>query len=287
MPKVSVLMPIYKTKEEYLRKTIESILSQTFEDFEFLILDDCPNDDRESIVMSYHDTRIKYFKNEKNLGISLTRNKLIKMSKGEYLAVCDHDDISLPERFEKEVKYLDEHSDIGVVSSYINVMRPLCNTLSKCPIEDHDIKLRLLEKCVIIHPCSMIRKSVLIDNNIYYEEEFSPAEDHMLWCRLLNVTNFHNIPEVLLKYRWHRTNVSKVYKDKIRDAKWRVINITRTNNQELYKEYKLQKTCITRIKLFSIIPLFRIVKRNYSIKIYLFEKIPIFKIETRDKLEVL
>ena len=114
MPKVSVLMPIYKTKEEYLREAIESILNQSFTDFEFLILDDCPENSREEIVKSYSDGRIKYLKNEKNLGITPSRNKLIEMAKGEYLAVMDHDDISLPARFEKQVQYLDEHQYIGV-----------------------------------------------------------------------------------------------------------------------------------------------------------------------------
>ena len=103
MVKVSVLMPVYKTPEKYLRAAIESILQQTFTDFEFLILDDYPLDNRQKIVASYADKRIKYFENSQNMGISASRNKLIDMAKGEYLAVFDHDDISLPQRLEKEV----------------------------------------------------------------------------------------------------------------------------------------------------------------------------------------
>ena len=119
MPKVSVLMPVYKTKEEHLREAIESILNQTFSDFEFLILDDCPDDSRERIVKSYDDKRIKYIKNEKNLGITPSRNRLMQMAKGEYLAVFDHDDVSLPTRLEKQVQYLDANLDVGVVSSWV------------------------------------------------------------------------------------------------------------------------------------------------------------------------
>ena len=101
MLKVSVLMPVYKTPEKYLREAIESILAQTFTDFEFLILDDCPTDKTcEAIINSYSDSRIKYQKNPENLGISGTRNKLLSMAKGEYIAVMDHDDISMPDRFE-------------------------------------------------------------------------------------------------------------------------------------------------------------------------------------------
>lgn len=122
MPKVSVLMPVYKTDEKYLRGAIESVLRQTFSDFEFLILDDAPEDSREDIVKSYKDKRIKYIKNETNLGITPSRNKLIELAKGEYLAVMDHDDVSLPERFAKQIKYLDEYPEVGVVGCKIKTM---------------------------------------------------------------------------------------------------------------------------------------------------------------------
>ena len=106
MVRVSVLMPVYRTNEEYLREAISSILAQTYSDFEFLILDDCPEDDRELIVKSYKDRRIKYLRNETNMGISESRNKLVDMARGEYLAVMDHDDVSLPERLEKQMLIL-------------------------------------------------------------------------------------------------------------------------------------------------------------------------------------
>ena len=118
-PKISVLMPVYKTDKRHLKEAIESILQQTFSDFEFLILDDCPEDSREDVVKSFNDKRIKYFKNEKNLGITKARNKLIDMAKGEYLAVFDHDDLSMPTRFEKQVQFLDENADCGVVGCNI------------------------------------------------------------------------------------------------------------------------------------------------------------------------
>lgn len=105
-PKVSVLTPIYNTDPEYLRERIESILNQTFSDFEFLILNDSPdNNEIEKIVLecAKKDKRIKYSKNDYNMGITPSRNKLLEMANGEYLAIFDHDDISLPKRLEKEV----------------------------------------------------------------------------------------------------------------------------------------------------------------------------------------
>ena len=103
-PRVSVLTPIYNTNPAHLREMIESILNQTFTDFEFLILNDSPDNAKiEKIVKSYKDKRIKYFKNETNMGITPSRNKLLKMARGEYIAVFDHDDISVPTRLEREV----------------------------------------------------------------------------------------------------------------------------------------------------------------------------------------
>ena len=206
-PKVSVLMPVYNTKEEFLREAVQSILSQTFKDFEFLILNDSPENTRlEMIIRSFKDKRIKYIQNEKNLGISKSRNKLIDLAKGEYLAVMDHDDISLPERFEKQVAYLDEHPDVGVVGTK---KRTISGQTSSVLTDNHDIKLALMCGCAIAHPSAMIRKSVLIENNIRYEEEFSPAEDYALWCRLIPFTKFHNLDELLFLYRDHAGNTSQ------------------------------------------------------------------------------
>ena len=161
-----------------MRTAIESILNQTFRDFEFLILDDCPNDTREDIVKSYHDARIKYFKNDKNLGITPSRNKLIELAQGEYLATMDHDDISLPTRFEKQVAYLDSHKNVGVVGCLAEQFPDY--TILNYPENDNGIKERQTCYNSILHPAAMIRKSVLIDNDIRYEEKYSPAEDQGL-----------------------------------------------------------------------------------------------------------
>ncbi|MBQ7633246.1 MAG: glycosyltransferase [Alphaproteobacteria bacterium] len=198
-PKVSVLMPVYNTPENYLKEAIESILNQTYTDFEFLILDDCPEQSVENIVKSYKDKRIIYAKNLHNMGISATRNKLLSMSRGEYIAVMDHDDIALPERFAKEVAFLDSHPEIGVVGTWYE--RFPRTKIKKRYIINSQIERDLMYNCSILHPSAMIRKSVLTVNNIHYESEFSPAEDYRLWTRLIGKTKFANIPEVLQKYR--------------------------------------------------------------------------------------
>jgi glycosyltransferase involved in cell wall biosynthesis len=283
MSKVSVLMPIYRTNKEHLQEAIESILSQTFKDFEFLILDDCPDDDRQDIIKLYKDERIKYFKNEKNLGITPSRNKLIDMAKGEYLAVMDHDDISLPTRFEKQVAYLDEHQDVGVVSSSIKLL--VKNIIHANPIESYDIKMALIRVCSMVHPASMIRKSILTDNNIYYEERFSPAEDYALWCRLIPFTNFYNIPEVLFHYRDHIENTTNKQKSKMDQATLSIRSFVKVENPALYEDFLFNIKKIKRIKLFRLIPFLTIITQANRTRVYLFDKILLLQIKEAIELK--
>lgn len=273
MFKVSVLMPVYKTKEEYLREAISSILNQTFTDFEFLILDDCPDDDREEIIKSYQDERIKYFKNEKNLGISASRNKLIDLSQGEYLAVFDHDDISLPERLSKQVSYLDTHPECGVVGC--KTQRMSNGEQFKRPTNNHEIKLALMRGCAIVHPSSMIRKSVLTENQIYYEKDFSPSEDYALWCRLIPHTKFHNLnDEVLFHYRDHAENTSHLQAKKMEDATSAILAFVKAENPALYEEFLLKARQVTKINICGIPFLTKISQGNRS-KTKLFGFIPL------------
>lgn len=284
MPKISVLIPTYNTREEYLREAIESVLRQTFADFEFIILDDCsPDPNVEKVVKSYADSRIRFYKNEQNIGISKTRNKLIELARGEYLAVMDHDDVSLPERFEKEAAYLDTHPDVGLVSCKAEKFPH--GGLTKNPENDKDIKLAMMRSCPITHSACMIRKSVLVDNNIRYEEEFSPSEDYALYVRLMKVTKFHNLPEVLFRYRWHTTNTSITQADKMERATFALQSILKTENPALYNEFLLRATHTARVRLFGFIPVLKIETRGYKTKVYLFEKILLLSFKRVIKLQ--
>lgn len=283
MPKVSVLMPVYKTNPQYLREAIDSILNQTYTDFEFLILDDCPTDKSvEKIVRTYSDSRIKYIRNERNMGISGTRNKLIDLATGEYLAVMDHDDISMPRRFAKEVEFLDNHPEVGVVSTRFQPF-PGENKKNKNPLSDHEIKLALMRTCAMIHPGAMIRKSVIIDNNIRYEAEYSPSEDYALFCRLIKYTQFRNLPETLFKYRKHRTNTSKLHMNEMIDASHRIHAFVKRENPELFQEFLSKATHTNRFCLFDGIPLLTYVTRNERSRALLFDFIPIFSCHSDSK----
>ena len=279
-PRVSVLTPIYNTNPSHLREMIESILNQTFTDFEFLILNDSPqNTEIEKIVKEYakHDKRIKYSKNEKNMGITPSRNKLLKMARGEYIAIFDHDDVSIPERLALEADYLDKHPHIGVVSGWAHYFGDEYDNICKTPEYDSQIRTYLTENCWVLHSAAMVRKSVLDENNIEYEEFYTPAEDYRLWARLMDVTHFYNFQRVLINYRWFENNTSRLM-DAAREEAAANIRMELSSKYPGYRRMA-EKTMLPgtsfRLRLFGKIPLIK-VKKNW---VYLFEFIPVFKIK--------
>ena len=208
LQKVSILMPVYNTKEEYLREAIESILNQTYTNFEFLILDDCPETPVKTVVDSYQDERIKYHKNATNMGISETSNRLIDLANCELMFMCDHDDISLPSRVEKQVDFLEKHPEVGVVGCWYKCF-PKIREVNHPEAHEEIEKKLLFGMCVIANPCAAIRKSVILNNGLKYESEYNSNQDYRMWTNLIGKTKFANLPEILFNYRWHSGNFSK------------------------------------------------------------------------------
>lgn len=278
-PKISVLLPVYNTKEPYLREAVDSILVQTLADFELIIVNDASTDANvEKVVQTYTDPRIRYYRNAENTGISRTRNRLIELARGEYLAVMDHDDVSLPQRFEKEAAYLDAHPEVGVVSCHVELFQGKTG-FERMPAEDAEIRLALVTVCALVHPASMIRKSVLIETNIRYEDAFSPAEDYALWCRLIPHTKFHNVPEVLFRYRFHDLNTSSVQSERILRAGLAVRCFVKADYPALYALFMETRTHITKVKLFGFLPFLKIVAKGNRRTCFLFG-IPLFRSKT-------
>lgn len=264
MPEISVLLPVYNTRPAYLRACIDSILKQTFADFELLIINDAsPDESVEKIILSYADPRLIYEKNHKNLGISATRNKLLQKASGKYLAVMDHDDISLQERFEKQKVFLDTHPQIGVVSTAFREIPK--NKAHLPPLESAEIKENLMMNCPVLHPAAMIRKSILKD--IFYEADFSPAEDYRLWCRLLPLTEFANLPDILFLYRKHRQNTSVIQNTAMEIAGNRIRAEVRLENPKLWIRVQ---NCITFVRTvrFCGLPILKIRKTRQRTKFY-------------------
>ena len=234
-PRVSVVMPAYNS-EKYIGEAIESILNQTFTDFELIVLNDSPdNKELESIVKKYanKDKRVKYVKNSKNIGIPKSRNKLLKLTKGEYIACMDSDDISLPERFEKQIEYMNAHPECGVLGTWFQLFGK-DTTIVRHP---KYIKiLNLLHNQHVGNPTVMMRKSVIDKYDLKYDEDYNYCEDYELWSRMIFVTEIHNLPEILLKYRWHGTNVSiehsKKQSDLTNTVKQNILNKLTTDKNE-------------------------------------------------------
>ncbi len=218
-PLVSVIMPVYNA-EKYLKSAIESILNQTFSDYEFIIINDGSTDNSENIITSFSDPRIRYHKNTQNLGLSATLNKGINFSNGKYIARMDADDISLPDRFLEQVKFLDTHPDYGIVGTLFAVKYFPKQTLEIGGvrlIENEDLKLAMRYSNIYCHGEVMIRKSLLINNKLLYNPEYTATEDYDLWRKLAPFTKFKTLPQILYIYSVHPQNVSSTKSQQMLD----------------------------------------------------------------------
>lgn len=205
-PRITVLMPVYNC-ELYIKEAIDSILNQTFSDFEFIIIDDASTDETLPIIRSYDDNRIKLIEKPLNTGYTNSLNYGLSIAKGEYIARMDGDDISFPERFEKQINFLDKNLDVVVCGSFFKIIET-DKIYAVC--ENHEeIKLAMLQECPIGHPTVMMRKEIFQKYDLIYDVSKEPAEDYDLWTRLSVLGKLHNLQEVLLNYRMHNSQVSK------------------------------------------------------------------------------
>ncbi len=230
-------MPVYNAAK-YLSASIESILNQTFEDFEFIIINDGSSDDSEKIILSFKDPRIKYFRNPNNLKLIKTLNKGIELCSGEYIARMDADDIAAPNRLMKQFKFMEANLGIGICGTNFEIFGKN-EILSKLETENEAIKFRFLYECHFQHPTLMIRTALLKENNILFNTDYVHAEDYELWVRLIPLTNFANLPDNLLKYRDHNESItnsfSSVQEKNSNKARQKLFNIigVKVNKNEL------------------------------------------------------
>ncbi len=201
-------MPVYNGAK-YLNEAIDSILNQTFSDFEFLIIDDCSTDQSINQVKSYNDKRIQLIVNEKNIGQSATLNKGLDLSRGEYIARMDQDDISMPERLERQSKFMKDNPEVDVVGTWLQLMGKY-DEINELETKSEDIKMNLLTNENLAHPTVMIRKRTLVKYDLNYNPAYSVAQDYDLWVRMFDFCSFANIPEALIKYRMHDNQNSKI-----------------------------------------------------------------------------
>jgi glycosyltransferase involved in cell wall biosynthesis len=211
-PKVTVLMPVYNG-ERYLREAVESILDQTFTDFEFLIINDGSTDRTVKIIESYSDPRIRLVHNEKNMKLIATLNKGLKLARGEYIARVDCDDISLPERLAKQVAFMDANPEVGVLGTAFQTIDSYGKSLNSpilYPSQYSFLRWSLCFYSPIVHPTVMMRKELVLGADGYSPEAIH-VEDYDLWRRLSGVTQLSNLQDVLIYLRKHDANVTEIY----------------------------------------------------------------------------
>jgi hypothetical protein len=187
--------------ERYLRDSVESILGQTFTDFEFLIIDDGSTDSSVQIIQSYTDPRICLVHNSGNLGLAASLNKGLALALGEYIARMDADDISRPERLSRQVYFMDEHPLVGVCGSWVQFFPKPNNNVWKLPERSEEIRCWQFHTVGVAHPSVMLRRQFFTQHGLMYDPLYRYAQDYELWGRAIRHMGFANIPEVLLDYR--------------------------------------------------------------------------------------
>jgi glycosyltransferase involved in cell wall biosynthesis len=203
---ITVLMPVFNG-EKYLSEAIDSILDQTYTNFEFLIINDGSTDKTEQIILSYNDNRIIYIKSKANIGLTTSLNLGIKLAKGKYIARMDSDDISCDNRLLKQVNFLNKNSSYGVCGTNVKFMTDIESNIKgqEYPQRNKDIRLQFLWTCPICHPSVMIRKELF--NFFNYKDKI--VEDLELWFNFLKITKFYNLSERLIKYRLTKNSYSR------------------------------------------------------------------------------
>ena len=201
-PLVSVLLPVYNA-QDYLRESIDSILNQSFSDFELIIVNDGSTDQSKEIIDSYIDSRIKRI-HQDNAGLPVSLNRAIAIAKGQYLARQDADDVSLPNRLAEQVGFMEANTDYGLLGTWAQILESRTPTNRKLnhPCENGELQFKLLFYNCFVHSSVMIRKEVLNISGTYPENpEKFPPEDYDLWLRIANVAKIANLPSALLQYR--------------------------------------------------------------------------------------
>jgi glycosyltransferase involved in cell wall biosynthesis len=208
-PKLSVILPVYNG-QQYLSEAIQSVLSQSFTDFELIIINDGSTDGSGEIINSFCDARIRYIE-QSNKGLAATLNRGILLAKGEYVARQDQDDVCLSSRFEKQVAFLDANPLLGMVGSAAEIWvgNEETNRFLKHPVDDASLTFGMLFDNHFVHSSVTIRLSVFASVGGYAEGLRQPPEDYELWSRVMKEYKLANLPDVLMVYREVQGSMSR------------------------------------------------------------------------------
>ena len=214
--KVTILLPAYNAAL-YLRDSLDSIMRQAFKDFDVLLIDDGSMDDTSKIAIEYSniDRRIKYYKNEKNIGLIKTLNKGLSLAKGEYIVRMDADDIMFDDRLYKQVKYMDSNPECFVCGGQMEYIGGLTGMSPILPQKYEDLLYLSLINCPLYHPTTIIRNSAIKQFGLKYNDSYKHAEDYKFWSDIIfsHPNSIANIKDVVLFYRISNNQITAKYSD--------------------------------------------------------------------------
>lgn len=214
--KVTILLSAYNAAL-YLRDSLDSIMRQAFKDFDVLLIDDGSMDDTSKIAIEYSniDRRIKYYKNEKNIGLIKTLNKGLSLAKGEYIVRMDADDIMFDDRLYKQVKYMDSNPECFVCGGQMEYIGGLTGMAPILPQKYEDLLYLSLINCPLYHPTTIIRNSAIKQFGLKYNDSYKHAEDYKFWSDIIfsHPNSIANIKDVVLFYRISNNQITAKYSD--------------------------------------------------------------------------
>lgn len=209
-PMISVIMPSFNTPVEMLAKAVDSILEQTYRDFEFIIIDDCSTDASVEYLASLQDERVKVIRNLQNLGITKSLNVGLSHARGQYIARMDSDDICLPERLEKQLAFMENHPEAIVCGTWIQAFEDASYTTKRVIPEREYLQCSFLfgNAYGLCHPTAFFRGDMLRKHGIRYDENLPTAQDYGMWTTCAEYGEIANVEEVLFRYRVHNGQIS-------------------------------------------------------------------------------
>lgn len=209
---ISVIIPVYRW-DPFLPEAIDSIVNQTLPPNEIIVICDEPDDETKEFLRDVYskDIRIIQIFNPTKIGIAESLNIGISLSKSEYIARMDADDISLPFRFEKQISFLEKNKKVGVCGTSIKTIGKLPEMIYRFPLNNDQIKVKIFWGWAIAHPTVIFRSSVLKSMDSWYDPTFDHCEDYEFWSRLKKFTDMGNLHEVMLQYRIHEKNICSIY----------------------------------------------------------------------------
>jgi len=208
MPTISVVMAIHNGAT-FLSEAVDSILRQSFRDFELIAIDDASSDGSAELLLGIKDNRMRTITNKKQLGLSRSLNKGLAAARGQYVARMDHDDISLPGRLKAQIDFLEANPRIDVLGTWARTLGLHREQTWDYPTSDSEIRAEMLFNSVLVHSSVILRRSSFAKYKLRYDPNVARAQDYELWTRGAQHLRFANLGKALLRYRIHPQQVGQ------------------------------------------------------------------------------